>query len=147
VSRDFPLLVFFINQPHIQQINRLNLINRPKPFRIWLRIRRDNRFESRQNRIQRGHMYISAWSMTPLKRFQRGHWQSWNSNIVDFLGEYEAIGETALGRESGTRGPWWGWLMKKSEGRKTRATVPFRSKFYGRVRIFIVCRFSVVFYS
>jgi hypothetical protein len=24
-----------------------------KPFRIWLRIRRDNRFESRENRFQR----------------------------------------------------------------------------------------------
>jgi hypothetical protein len=28
-----------------------------------------------------------------------GHWPRSNSNIVDFLGEYEAICETALGRE------------------------------------------------
>jgi hypothetical protein len=55
-------------------------------------------------------------------RFQRGLWLRLNSNIVDFLGEYEAICETALGHESG---PYrWGWLTKKTEGRKTRATVP-----------------------
>jgi hypothetical protein len=48
--------------------------------------------------------------MTPLKF----------PNIVDFLGEYLALFETALVRESW---PWWGWLMKKTEGRKSRATV------------------------
>jgi hypothetical protein len=45
---------------------------------------------------------------TPLKQFQQGHW---NSNIVDFLSEYEAICKTDLGHES--QGPRWGWLMKK----------------------------------
>jgi hypothetical protein len=39
---------------------------------------------------------VSAGSMTPGKRFPRG-----NSIIIDFLGEYEAICETPLGRESG----------------------------------------------
>jgi hypothetical protein len=38
-----------------------SLINRLKPFRIWLRIRRDNRFESRQNRFQRGHWPCWNW--------------------------------------------------------------------------------------
>jgi hypothetical protein len=40
---------------------------------------------------------------------------------IDFLGEYEAICETALGRESEQGGiVWW----KKTEGRKSGATVP-----------------------
>jgi hypothetical protein len=185
----------------------MSLINRLKPFCIWHRIRRDNRFESRQNHghrwnrkwglgnpqlcsasstcivwgylplkyfcwifplteekgrvksvwdfssvtlisavsmtprksFQRFHWHrwnsakkfcskcpyeifhfaikiISAVSMTPLKPFQRcqlHHWNRfsgvnyrWNSNIIDFLGEYEAICETALGRESGGI-VWW----------------------------------------
>jgi hypothetical protein len=42
-----------------------SLINRLKPFRIWLRIRRDNRFESRQNRFQQcqGHRWNRKWSL------------------------------------------------------------------------------------
>jgi hypothetical protein len=51
---------------------------------------------------------VSAVSMTPL-------------NIIDFLGEYEAICETGLGRESGPNG---GLFDKKTEGRKSRDTVP-----------------------
>jgi hypothetical protein len=43
---------------------------------------------------------------------------------MDFLGEYEAICKTALGRESG---PWWGLFDEKSEGRKSRDTVPLSS--------------------
>jgi hypothetical protein len=35
------------------------------PFRKWPRIRREN-------------IRISAWSMTPLKPFQHGHWPRWN---------------------------------------------------------------------
>jgi hypothetical protein len=136
---------------------------------------------------------VSAVSMTPLKSFQRCQWHRWNSNIIDFLGEYEAICETALGHESGPyRGDclmkkprvenlmqlsllqllpfrfsttctehfektlileifkyseycivgWeprshkireiqytWGWLMKKTESRKSRATVPLMCSF------------------
>jgi hypothetical protein len=44
---------------------------------------------------------VSAITMTPRKSFQRCHWHRCNSNNIDFLGEYEAICETALGRESG----------------------------------------------
>jgi hypothetical protein len=44
---------------------------------------------------------VSAVSMTQLNLFQRCQWHRWNSNIIDFLGEYKAIWETALGRESG----------------------------------------------
>jgi hypothetical protein len=44
----------------------------------------------------------------------------------DFLGEYEAICETALSRESGPY-VWWGWLMKKkTEGQKSRDIVPLK---------------------
>jgi hypothetical protein len=64
---------------------------------------------------------ISAWSMTLLKRFQQGNWPRWNSNIVDFLGEYDVKCETALSRESG---PYVGLTWKKTEGRKYRYTVP-----------------------
>jgi hypothetical protein len=49
VARDF-LPSFFLNQSTPPR----TLIHRPKPFRIWLRISRDNRFESRQNLFQRG---------------------------------------------------------------------------------------------
>jgi hypothetical protein len=38
--------------------------------------------------------------MTPLKPFR-------NSNIIYFLGEYDAKCETALGRESGPGGADW----------------------------------------
>jgi hypothetical protein len=44
---------------------------------------------------------VSAVSIALQKSFQRCQWHRWNSNIIDFLGEYEAIYETALGRESG----------------------------------------------
>jgi hypothetical protein len=39
----------------------------------------------------------------------------------DYLGEYVAKCETVLARESGPR---WGWFVKKTRGRKSRATVP-----------------------
>jgi hypothetical protein len=49
VARDFrPLFFFHQSTPYRSLINRLKL------FRIWLCIPRDNRFESRQNRFQRG---------------------------------------------------------------------------------------------
>jgi hypothetical protein len=48
VSRDFFYSRFFL-----QSTTYMSLINRLKPFCIWHRIRRDNRFESRQNRFQR----------------------------------------------------------------------------------------------
>jgi hypothetical protein len=64
---------------------------------------------------------ISAWSMTPLKRIQRGHCPRCNSDIVDFLGEYEAICETALG--AANQDPMWVDWWKKTEGRKSRDTV------------------------
>jgi hypothetical protein len=50
VAREFRLSVFF----H-QSTPYMSLINRLKPFCIWHRIRRDNRFESRQNRFQQCH--------------------------------------------------------------------------------------------
>jgi hypothetical protein len=56
VSRDFRLSVFF----H-QSTPYRSLINRLKPLRMWVHIRRDNRFESRLN------------------RFQRCQWHRWNS--------------------------------------------------------------------
>jgi hypothetical protein len=50
VARDFiPTVLFHQSTPHWALIHWL------RPFRIWLRIRRYNRFESRQNRFQRGH--------------------------------------------------------------------------------------------
>jgi hypothetical protein len=54
---------------------------------------------------------VSAGSLTPLN----------TKPFIDFLGDYEDICETALGRESGP----WVWLIdKKTEGRKSRVTVP-----------------------
>jgi hypothetical protein len=46
VARDFRPSFFSLINPTYRA-----LIHRRKPFRIWLRIRRDNRFESRQNHI------------------------------------------------------------------------------------------------
>jgi hypothetical protein len=43
------------------------------------------------------------------------------NDYLDFLGENEAICKTALGRESGD------CLMKKTEGRKSRDTVPLKT--------------------
>jgi hypothetical protein len=45
------------------------------------------------------------------------------SDYLDFLGQYEAMCETALARDSGPRGDY---LMKKTEGRKYRDTAPFK---------------------
>jgi hypothetical protein len=106
VARDF--------RPSVFSIPYTSLINRLKPFCIWHRIRRDNRFESRQNRCQRCHWH--RWNSAkknsvvdvpmkfftlPSSWFQWCQWHCWNSNIIDFLGEYEAICETDLGLESG----------------------------------------------
>jgi hypothetical protein len=46
VSLDFRPLVSVINQPYRPPIKRL------KPFGILLHVRRDSRFESRQNRFR-----------------------------------------------------------------------------------------------
>jgi hypothetical protein len=56
-----------------------------------------------------------------LNRFPQGHWPRWNSNIVDFLGNYEAICETELGRELG---PYVGLIMKKTRVKNLSDTVP-----------------------
>jgi hypothetical protein len=55
---------------------------------------------------------------------------------LDFFGEFEAIFETALAHESGPLGGivWW----KKSEGRKSRDTVPLSKK---KQRFFIFISF------
>jgi hypothetical protein len=53
-------------------------------FKKKLRTRKDDL------KFPRGHM-----------NFHRGHWPRGNSIIIDLLGEYEAICETALGLESG----------------------------------------------
>jgi hypothetical protein len=61
---------------------------------------------------------ISAVSVTPLKQL----WGSGlNSNNVDYLGEFEAICETVLARESGAQGVLFD---EKTEGRKYRDSVP-----------------------
>jgi hypothetical protein len=46
-----------------------------------------------------------------------------SNNYLNFLGEFEAIFETALAHESG---PWGGLLMKKTDDQKYRDTVPLR---------------------
>jgi hypothetical protein len=48
---------------------------------------------------------------------------AWNSNIIDFLGEYESICETALGRESG---PQVGLIDEKNRGSKISCNCPFK---------------------
>jgi hypothetical protein len=45
----------------------------------------------------------------------------------DYLGEYEVIYETVLASESR---PWGDCLMKKTEARKSRDTVPLSVKFH-----------------
>jgi hypothetical protein len=62
--------------------NNSELLPFRRSFQVWLA-------------IETGH------GIGFLNRVQRGNWPSWNSIIVDFLGEYEAICETALGHESG----------------------------------------------
>jgi hypothetical protein len=176
----------------------MSLINRLNLLCICHRIRRDNRFESRQNRFQRCHWHrgnrkwglgnpqlfsasstrivwgylplkyfcwifplteaeglgksvwdfsnvtlISAVSLTPLKFggsnsvvyvpmkfftlpshwFQRCQWHRWNSNMIDFLGEYEAICKKRLyGVNQGPRGDC---LMKKNRWSKISCYCPF----------------------
>jgi hypothetical protein len=48
------------------------------------------------------------------------------NDYLDFLGENEAICKTALGCESG---PYGGLFDEKTEGRKSRDTVPLRTDF------------------
>jgi hypothetical protein len=60
VSRDFWPLVFF----H-QSTPPRALTHRLKPYRIWLRIHRDNRFKNCKNRFQRcqWHRWNWKWSL------------------------------------------------------------------------------------
>jgi hypothetical protein len=58
-----------------QTIPHRALIHALKPFRIWLRIRRENRLYSNVNDTAE---MVSAVSITPLKWFQRCHWHRWN---------------------------------------------------------------------
>jgi hypothetical protein len=58
----------------------------------------------------------------------RGQWPRWNSNVVDFLGEYEAICGTALGRESW---PNVGLIDEKNRGSKISWHCPFNSILFG----------------
>jgi hypothetical protein len=60
------------------------------------------------------------FAITMMKSFQRCHW---HSNIIDFPGEYEAICETALGRESG---PYGGLFDEKNRGSKISCYCPFK---------------------
>jgi hypothetical protein len=46
---------------------------------------------------------------------------------VDFLGEYEAICKTALGRESGPEG---GLIDEKNRGSKISCYCPFKGNFF-----------------
>jgi hypothetical protein len=55
-------------------------------------------------------------------RLPRPIWDRGSGFRLDFLSKFKAIFETALAHESG---PYRGdWLMKKTEGRKSRDTVP-----------------------
>jgi hypothetical protein len=56
----------------------------------------------------------SAVSLRPLKR-------TISNDYLEFLGDFEAICETALARESGPQGVL---IDEKSEGRISRDTVP-----------------------
>jgi uncharacterized protein YmfQ (DUF2313 family) len=69
----------------------------PSPWLQRCQLHRWNRFSGVNDTAE----IVSAVSMTPRKSFQRCQCHRWNSNVIDFLGEYEAICETALGRESG----------------------------------------------
>jgi hypothetical protein len=60
-------------------------------------------------------------------------WHRWNSNIIYFLGEYEAICETALSRESG---PQVGLIDEKIRGSKISCNCPFK-KHYRDIGIFL----------
>jgi hypothetical protein len=66
---------------------------------------------------------VSAVSVTPWTAFQRCKWHRWNSNIINFLGEYEAICKTALGRESG---PQVGLIDEKNRGSKISCNCSFK---------------------
>jgi hypothetical protein len=107
------------------------LIHRLKLFRIWLRIRGDNRLESSQI----DNNQISAWSpltpvlpgcMTPLKSFSRGQWPRRNG-ITGLLTPVKFEYCRFIRRIPGTRsyakrllavnqGPRWSWLMKNGGG-------------------------------
>jgi hypothetical protein len=82
-----------------------------------------NRF-SRRNSAKNSVFNVPKKFFTlPTPWYQRYKWHRWNSNIIDFLGEYEAICETALGRESGPKG---GLFDEKNRGSKIACYCPFK---------------------
>jgi hypothetical protein len=59
---------------------------------------------------------VSAVSMTPLK-FEYNRFPRWIRSHM------------RNGFRPWIKAPWWGWLMKKTEGRKSRLTVPLTALF------------------
>jgi hypothetical protein len=101
------------------------LIHGLKPFCIWPNFRQ-KKFDN---------IWISAGSMNPLKPVWRGHWHLWNDTIS--AGSFTPLKlfwrlskrlsrriRSHLRNEFTNQGPRWGWLMKKTEVRKSRATIP-----------------------
>jgi hypothetical protein len=66
-----------IFDPH-QTIPPRALTHGLKPFRIWLRIRRENQHYSSFSCVNDTAETVSAVSMATLKSFLRCHWHRWN---------------------------------------------------------------------
>jgi hypothetical protein len=82
---------------------------------------------------------VSGVSMTPRKQFQRCHWHRWNgfSSVIDTAEmisgcdidtaeTVSAVSLTLRKQFQRCQCPRWGWLVKKTRGRKSRATVPLK---------------------
>jgi hypothetical protein len=102
IVRRFLVLVF-LNQSN--PYTSRSLINRLKPFRIWLRISQDIRFESRR---KIGLFPRGNWSRGNGFRGVSDHTESYS---LIYLGDFEAICEMSLARS------------KKIEGRKSHVPV------------------------
>jgi hypothetical protein len=91
------------------------LIKRLQPFSIWHRIRRNILFKSRQNWCQQCHLHCG-------NGFNGCNWHRSNSNIINYLGEYEAICKTVLAHYSG---PKEGLFDERHQGSEISWQCPF----------------------
>jgi hypothetical protein len=112
----------FLIKNSVLNYSQIYLMHGLEPFRIWLRIRVDNRHCWLHSDVNDPAVPVTAVSMTQLFPSQECHWHCCATNFVEYLREFEAIFEKALTRVTGAQGKLFD---EKNRGRKSHVRVPF----------------------
>jgi hypothetical protein len=98
---------------------------------LWWLTDGKNRRQKASHTVSLSKLLIESWSisarsLTPQKQFSRGHWPRWNRFCrLSRQFSRRILRQMRNGFRPWIRqGPRWSWLMKKTEGRKSRVTVP-----------------------